>query len=82
LILGSSIFIYFLAITVMDVAVDKKTGKKVFLVAQSYMPAQDIHILQNPNDKDLSPWYSADFGDVLKTPEWDFSKKALRRFVD
>ncbi len=70
------------AVTVVDVAKDKKTGKKIFLVAQSYMPAQDIHILKNPNNSDLSPWYSEDFGEVLKTPEWDFSKKALRRFVD
>ena len=70
------------AITVMDVAKNKTTGKKIFLLSQSYMPAQDIHILKNPNNSDLSPWYSEDFGDVLQTPEWDFARKALRRFTN
>ena len=32
---------------VLDVAVNKKTGKKIFLLAQSYMPAQEIHILKS-----------------------------------
>lgn len=68
------------AVLVMDVAVNKANGKKIFLLAQSYMPAQDIHILKNPNDNILSPWYSEDFGSVLETPEWDFDKKAARSF--
>lgn len=68
------------AIIVMDVARNKTTGKKAFLLAQSYMPAQDIHILKNPNNGALSPWYDEDFGDILQTPEWDFAKKTLRRF--
>jgi Domain of unknown function (4846) len=67
------------AIIVMDVAVNAE-GKKVFLLAQSYMPAQDIHILRNPSNAQLSPWYSTDFGDVLETPEWDFTKEQLKRF--
>ncbi len=68
------------AIIVMDVAINKANGKKIFLLAQSYMPAQDIHILNNPNDNILSPWYSEDFGAILQTPEWDFDKNSLRRF--
>jgi Domain of unknown function (4846) len=68
------------AIIVMDLAKDKKTGKKVFLLAQSYMPAQDIHILNNPNDAKMSPWYAEDFENQLITPEWNFEKAALRHF--
>lgn len=68
------------AVIVMDVAVHKSTGKKVFLLAQSYMPAQDIHILKNPKDEKLSPWYSEDFGADLITPEWTFTREELRRF--
>ncbi|MFL5751915.1 MAG: DUF4846 domain-containing protein [Bacteroidia bacterium] len=67
------------AVTVVDVAVHEKTGKKIFLIAQSYMPAQDIHILKNFNSS-LSPWYSVDFGEELETPEWTFTKKQLMRF--
>jgi hypothetical protein len=66
------------AAIVVDMAVDPDTGKKVFLLAQSYMPAQDIHILRNPANPD--PWYPLDFGDQLRTPEWTFSAKELERF--
>lgn len=68
------------AVLVMDVAVNPETGKKVFLLAQSYMPAQEMHILRNPMNADLSPWYEADFAGELQTPEWTFSQSQLRRF--
>jgi hypothetical protein len=68
------------AVIVVDVASDPATGKKVFLLAQSYMPAQEVHILRNLNDAALSPWFEADFGERLVTPEWTFSKNELRSF--
>jgi hypothetical protein len=68
------------AVIVVDLAVNKATGKKVFLLAQSYMPAQDIHVLKNSADAGTSPWYPADFGEVLQTPEWTFQKNELMRF--
>ena len=69
------------AVIVVDMAQNQATGDKIFLFAQSYMPAQDIHILQNPNDAKLSPWYSITSpGDEVITPEWDFKKLQLRRF--
>ncbi len=68
------------AVIIMDMAKDKKTGEKIFLLAQSYMPAQDIHILKNPENEQLSPWYSVNFGEVLRTPEWTFDKGQLMRF--
>ncbi len=68
------------AIIVMDVAIHKKTKEKIFLLAQSYMPAQDMHILKNYNNENISPWYSIDFQETLFTPEWNFSKSNLKRF--
>lgn len=68
------------AVIVLDVARHKETGKKVFLLGQSYMPAQEIQVLINPMNADLSPWYSEDFGEVLYTPEWTFEKSELTRF--
>lgn len=65
---------------VVDMAEDPAAGKKLFMLAQSYMPAQDIHILKNPRDDDLSPWYPLDFGEKLATPEWTFDKVDLKRF--
>ena len=64
----------------VDMAENKSTGQKVFMLAQSYMPAQQTQLFINPNDDSLSPWYSLDFGDTLRTPEWTFSKDQLKRF--
>jgi hypothetical protein len=67
------------AVIVMDVAMNAQ-GKKVFLLGQSYMPAQEFHILVNPNNASLSPWYEADFAGKLITPEWVFERGELKRF--
>lgn len=68
------------AVIVVDMAVKETTGEKVFLLAQSYMPAQEIHVLVNPNDDDLNPWFSNDFGEELRTPEWTFKQDMLKTF--
>jgi hypothetical protein len=66
------------AMIVMDVAENPKTKDKVFLLAQSYMPAQDIHIVKNPKG---GAWYSLqDLDSQLYTPEWTFPLTALHRF--
>jgi hypothetical protein len=70
------------AVIVIDSAKSKVTGEKIFLLAQSYMPAQDIQILKNPEDKKLSPWYSSKILDTLITPEWEFKKTDLKRFAE
>ncbi len=67
-------------VIVVDMAVNPLTGEKLFMIAQSYMPAQDIHILKNMSSSQISPWYSLDFGDKLSTPEWTFYRNDLRRF--
>ena len=70
------------AVIVVDVICDESTQKKYFMLAQSYMPAQEIHILSNPKSKTMSPWYSDDFGDELQTAEWVFKASELKRFAD
>ena len=66
------------AMLVVDAAEDKQ-GHRIYLLAQSYMPAQDIHIVVNPGDPLLSPWYSADQTQTLvETPEWTFTINQLR----
>lgn len=69
------------AIIVVDVAEQPETGERIFLLAQSYMPAQDIHVLHNPRNKQLSPWYSNRFEGRLVTPEWIFESTDLKRFA-
>ena len=68
------------AVIVVDIAVNPKNNQKIMLLAQSYMPAQEIQILKNPNNVSLSPWYAVDFGTSLQTPEWTFSSSQLKRF--
>lgn len=68
------------AVIIVDLATNSETGEKIFLLAQSYMPAQEIQLLKNPLNEEQSPWYSADFGNVLNTPEWTFYANELKRF--
>ena len=67
------------AVIVVDMATSSN-GEKLFLLAQSYMPAQEIQILVNPMDDDLSPWYSTKYLDYIVTPEWGFELNELKRF--
>lgn len=70
------------AVTVVDMAVNAQ-GKKLYLLAQSYMPAQEIQILTNPNNAAISPWYELDAqADIIHTPEWDFTTANLKRFKE
>lgn len=67
-------------VIVMDMAVNS-SGKKIYLLAQSYMPAQDIHLLKNPMDDSLSPWYELKTDNsLIYTPEWTFEPRQLRRW--
>lgn len=70
------------AVIVVDMAVNPITNAKIFLLAQSYMPAQETHIVKNPNNQALSPWYALDFGQKLMTPEWTFRNTDLKRFTE
>lgn len=65
------------AVIVVDVAENDK-GEKVFLLAQSYMPAQETQILKNMNDETISPWYSANNIEQIDTPEWTFDADQLK----
>lgn len=69
------------AMLVVDLAIHEKTQEKIFLLAQSYMPAQDIHIVKNPNNSSENPWYSlSEVNAVIETPEWTFYPKDLKSF--
>jgi hypothetical protein len=83
------------AVLVADMAVNDR-GEKRFLLVQSYMPAQDIHVLKNPADASAqgsamtgslhdptmtgSPWYAAPVTFPFVTPEWTFPAGSLKRW--
>lgn len=66
------------AIIVVDKVINVQ-GDFAFLLAQSYMPAQDIHVLKNPSRK-AAWYYASELKGQLRTPEWTFSGEDLRRF--
>ncbi len=70
------------AVMVLDEA-RSSNGETVLLLGQSFMPAQDFHVLVNPSAAAISPWYrAADIaGRGIATPEWKpFRARDLRRF--
>ncbi|HET9056094.1 MAG TPA: DUF4846 domain-containing protein [Chitinophagaceae bacterium] len=68
------------AIIIIGTAKNSK-GEKVYLLAQGYTPAQSIHIITNPNDIQLNPWYklSIDKSPII-TARYSFTKINIRRF--
>lgn len=69
------------AVIVVDMAENPKTKEKIYLLAQSYMPAQEIQVLQNPSNANNSPWYNLTNNSTqIPTPEWLFYIADLKRF--
>lgn len=69
------------AVIVLDMIVNTKTKQKYFMLAQSYMPAQEIQVLLNPSEEGNTVWYKLDVNaDVIQTPEWKFTKNDLKCF--
>ena len=67
------------AVNVVDVGVNEETGHKYFILAQSYMPAQQNQILLNPATGDV--FYELfDFMTEVVTPDWTFHVNDLRRW--
>lgn len=67
------------AIIVVDMA-QNDSNEKIFMLAQSYMPAQQTQLLINPLDDSISPWYTLKSKVELVTPEWTFDLDKLKRF--
>ena len=65
-------------VMVVDVCTNKE-GKKAFLLAQGYMPAQQFHILKNNNSNDNVWYYEEDITYPFSTPEYTFNEGSLRR---
>ncbi len=64
------------AVIVVDMAVNESNGKRLFMLAQSYMPAQDIQILKGQEDS--CPWYVLQDQGMISTPEWKFDTEELK----
>jgi hypothetical protein len=68
-------------VIVLDVA--EGAGRRYLLIGQSFMPAQQFHVVRNLQDAALSPWYDESALDKggLKTPEWTpFLRSQVHKF--
>ncbi len=69
------------AVLVVDMCKNPENGDKAILLAQSYMPAQQIHILKNLENAENSPWYLiSQIENKIITPEWTFGNDQLKTF--
>lgn len=58
-----------------------KEGKKLFLLGEGFTPAQSIHLLSNPFNKNISPWYDLDVNaGETKTARYIFKPTNFRSF--
>ncbi|QQS14195.1 MAG: hypothetical protein IPK81_08505 [Rhodospirillales bacterium] len=64
------------AIVAVDVAT-RPDGGRIASFAQSFMPAQSVHVLRGPV---AGAWYPVDAGQPIDTPDWRFAASDLRRF--
>ena len=58
------------------------SGDKLFIFAQGNTPAQSIHIIKNPNNLKMSPWYKIELGKNLEIPTYYFNDVKFVRFKD
>jgi hypothetical protein len=70
------------AVLVVEVTESPATHQKYVLLAQSYMPAQSIHVLRNVDAPNLGAWFSVPGPNEAEfdTPEWTFARAELKRF--
>jgi hypothetical protein len=68
------------AVLVADVVRNAATGEVRFLLIQSFMPAQDMHVLRQPGGTNVSPWYTPASDGSRSTPEWAFPAGSHRRW--
>jgi len=76
------------AVMILDM-VQNDEGKRLYLLGQSYMPAQQFHVLRNPYMAgEVAPgfessgpvWYALDLNIKTHTPEWIFPSRSLMRW--
>ncbi|WP_353151179.1 DUF4846 domain-containing protein [Chryseobacterium sp.] len=62
-------------------ACKNKEGKKLFLLSEGFTPAQSIHLIANPFNKNISPWYDLDIrSPETKTARYIFKPANFRSF--
>lgn len=66
-------------IMIVDEAKNEQ-GEKRFILAQGNTPAQSVHMLKNPNDNSINPWYTLELGSYVEVPGYYFENAKFIRF--
>lgn len=66
-------------VMIVDKAKDNK-GNIRFILAQGNTPAQSVHLLKNPNDQEVNPWYTLTIGAYTEIPGYYFNQAKFIRF--
>lgn len=60
---------------------ENQHGHRLFLLSEGFTPAQSIHLLKNPFDDKISPWYDLDVNsEETKTARYFFKPSNFRSF--
>lgn len=60
---------------------ENKNGERLFLLSEGFTPAQSIHLLKNPYNKSISPWYFIDVNDLkTNTSRYIFTPTVFKSF--
>lgn len=58
---------------------ENKKGEKLFLLSEGFTPAQSIHLLKNPFNEEISPWYDLEVNsEKINTARFTFSPVNFR----
>jgi len=72
-------------ITIIDVIENIETGKRKYMLAESYMPAQEQYIVVNTEEHGVNPqldlWFDIEEDKMLSTNRWSFKPKQLKRYA-
>ena len=60
---------------------ENKEGKRLFLIGEGFTPAQSVHVLSNPFNASISPWYELNpQSKTTHTARYFFKETNFRRF--
>ena len=69
-----------IAVMVADLCINDETGERMMLLVQGGSPAQQLHVVDNPFDTSVAPWYSCEFDTTLKLPDMELDIEDRYRF--
>ncbi|MEM9360989.1 MAG: DUF4846 domain-containing protein [Bacteroidota bacterium] len=66
-------------VMICDEAINEK-GEKLYLLFQGNTPAQNVHLVKNLEDSELSPWYTLEKDVVIPVSNYTFQSSKFVRF--